>query len=503
MSESVFKRVRTTPDDEAPLSPQEAGVATLIGEAQAWCGSHGLVMVAPNRTDGSWQHAPVALTPATFPRSSFEQAVALARPFNALVDVLARDPDFIVEGLADAIKGDEFTKRLVDIYEKFGGPRARQQAYLAVHRSDYMVDTVSGRLLQIELNTISSSFACLSARVTRLHRFLLTGNPTLRKLSGLIDSRFANSDAADLSQRIPENRADTIIPRAIAKAHELYDSKRKEKSRNLCVLFVVQENERNYVDQRHLEYELCSSHKVPVLRRTLGEVEATGKLQPDTKALILEGDKEISVAYFRSGYTPTDYPTEVQWAGREKIEESLAIKCPSIAYHLVGAKKIQQRLADPGVLEKYVLDKDSLTKLKACFAGLWSMGADFDPAVRAKAIADPIKYVIKPQREGGGNNIYGDKVRVALETMPAQEQAAHILMERIFPPREDAFLMRNAEVQHGPALSELGIYSVYLGDGKMSYLDEEAGHLLRTKFDGVDEGGVAGGFASLNSPLLS
>jgi glutathione synthase len=37
------------------------------------------------------------------------------------------------------------------------------------------------------------------------------------------------------------------------------------------------------------------------------------------------------------------------------MEQSSAIKCPSISYHLVGTKKIQQELAKPGVLERYLI----------------------------------------------------------------------------------------------------------------------------------------------------
>ena len=52
------------------------------------------------------------------------------------------------------------------------------------------------------------------------------------------------------------------------------------------------------------------------------------------------------------------------------------------------------------------------------------------------------------------------------------------------------------------ALSELGIYGAYLGDGKSEYFNENAGHLLRTKVNGTDEGGVASGYAVLDSPYL-
>ena len=42
-----------------------------------------------------------------------------------------------------------------------------------------------------------------------------------------------------------------------------------------------------------------------------------------------------------------------EWNARLLIEQSSAVKCPSIAYQLAGTKKIQQELAKPGVLERY------------------------------------------------------------------------------------------------------------------------------------------------------
>ena len=40
-------------------------------------------------------------------------------------------------------------------------------------RSDYMLHTPTNSLLQVELNTIASSFGCLSTLVGRMHRYLL------------------------------------------------------------------------------------------------------------------------------------------------------------------------------------------------------------------------------------------------------------------------------------------------------------------------------------------
>ena len=50
------------------------------------------------------------------------------------------------------------------------------------------------------------------------------------------------------------------------------------------------------------------------------------------------------------------------------------------------------------------------------------------------AISEPHRYVMKPQREGGGNNVFGDDIATELKALhDSQERNAYILMERIRP----------------------------------------------------------------------
>jgi hypothetical protein len=81
----------------------------------------------------------------------------------------------------------------------------------------------------------------------------------------------------------------------------------------------------------------------------------------------------VAVVYFRSGYEPAQYPSSKEWAARLMIERSLAIKCPSIHYHLSGTKKVQQTLATPGVLEKFLTDSTKVDAVKDIFTGLYSL----------------------------------------------------------------------------------------------------------------------------------
>jgi len=125
---------------------------------------------------------------------------------------------------------------------------------------------------------------------------------------------------------------------------------------------------------------------------------------------------EVTVIYFRAGYEPGHYPTTNEWDARLLMERSMAIKCPSIQYHLAGTKKVQQALAKPGILKRFLSDDKQIESIKEIFTGLYSLDKDEggDEAV-AMALKNPERYVLKPQREGGGNNVYGVDIVDALK----------------------------------------------------------------------------------------
>jgi len=168
----------------------------------------------------------------------------------------------------------------------------------------------------------------------------------------------------------------------------------------------------------------------------------------------------------------------------------------------VGAKKVQQALARPGAVERFVGAADG-ARLRSCFAGLWGLGPGEDDAeALERAAREPELYVLKPQREGGGNNHYGQDAAAKLRELSPSERGAYILMQRILPRTHTAVMTRGGQALVAPGLSEFGFYSVFLGDRKRVLLSRHAGHLVRTKAEGVDEGGVAAGYAVISSPFL-
>ena len=123
---------------------------------------------------------------------------------------------------------------------------------------------------------------------------------------------------------------------------------------------------------------------------------------------------------------------------------------------------------------------------------------------RKLAFQDPEAYVLKPQREGGGNNIYRSSIPGYLKSLPDESHyTAYILMELIQHPPLSNSIIREGQIVSGNVIGELGIYGTILWEdnGKI-LMNEEAGWLLRTKGKGIDEGGVAAGFGCMDSPCL-
>lgn len=144
-------------------------------------------------------------------------------------------------------------------------------------------------------------------------------------------------------------------------------------SSRAAIVFVVQPGEVNSVDQRLLEHQLWEKHSIRVFRKTLKDMKEQTELDSDKVLYLKQHNVAVSVVYFRAGYTPNDYPSEKEWEGRTTIERSRAIKCPSIAYHLVGTKKVQQTLARDGQLEKFISNADDCRLLRQSFAGLYGL----------------------------------------------------------------------------------------------------------------------------------
>lgn len=252
-------------------------------ETLAWAAANGVLLGA----EGPFPHAPCSLLPYPFPASLFAQAGALSRPFNTLVDRVARDTDWLISTVRGVVGHDEFTGELLKICEAVVAEGVVQPLQLGIYRSDYMIDQptddAAPRILQVELNTISCSFVSLAAKLSRMHADLVSrwGATNDGAMQPFLSKMSAIAAALKDESLLPPSSSETDVAAAIALAHEEYLVQRGGARQRAAaadvpptaVLMIVQPNERNVVDQRGIEHALWREHRVPLLRKTLRQVD--------------------------------------------------------------------------------------------------------------------------------------------------------------------------------------------------------------------------------------
>ncbi|KAL8707492.1 MAG: hypothetical protein Q9220_007482 [cf. Caloplaca sp. 1 TL-2023] len=510
----------------------------LLTKINDWSILNGLAVRRPsfllNLTSGLFGStaltAPVTLFPSLFPRVSFDEAQALQRAYNVLYAAIARDRSWLKHIVEELIEVDDFLAKLWNVHLEVEKGGYVQDLSLGLFRSDYMVHKKPAdpdgppTIKQVEFNTIASSFGGLSTQVSGLHFYL-------SRVAAYPSHPYIN----DLT-RLPHNDTISSLTKGLSAAHRAYGPSKSSPLLPLCILFIVQSPESNIFDQLHLSTTLETTHKIPTFRLPFSETLSRTSINPSDahRALIYTPPHspstpyEVTLLYFRAGYSPTDYLSPEHWTARLHLERSAAIKCPSILTHLSGSKKIQQELATPGSphLSNFLGGKvpdELIERVRSTFAAIYPLD-DSAAGQRAIAIATDSKkaenYVLKPQREGGGNNVYGVKIPAFLKSLGEEQKKwkAYILMELIKPPVLRNSILRNGEVREGDVVGELGVYGVCLwrcgrsdaggkrgeeGEEEGQVLENrEAGFLLRTKGRESEEGGVAAGFGAVDSPCL-
>lgn len=111
------------------------------------------------------------------------------------------------------------------------------------------------------------------------------------------------------------------------------------------------------------------------------------------------------------------------------------------------------------------------------------------------AVANPHNFVLKPTKEGSGNNVFGSEIVSVLEKLKEnKERLAWILMDQMFPSAQKNYFIRaKSEFDYNAinSVCELGIFSVVIGDSEKMFYNKKGGNgLLRAKESHVDETGV-------------
>eukprot|EP00796_Vickermania_ingenoplastis_P008974 gene8974-6297_t len=315
----------------------------------AKCLELGLIMRTPANTV---VHTPLTLEPFPIRLHVLEELQSRQVLWNAAIDRAARHPTFLRDTLmATAASDVDFTGKLLHLYEKvyLCDTPVVQPLMLGIFRSDYMPTTTTTKRDErndavpgidaeeeadnnmhvltptaaawknVEVNTISVSFAGLSPLVTAFHAFIRSYIHAAHDAAIYPEAVSSPARASPLPPpavseayqnllahgTLVESTSSKDIPAAMATAHEAWmatigdqflpliqryhmeeahrhasDGAAMKKVPPLlpAVLVVTQEGERNTGDQYKLLLELLQSASIISVRRTLGELHRTMRL---------------------------------------------------------------------------------------------------------------------------------------------------------------------------------------------------------------------------------
>jgi hypothetical protein len=233
---------------------------------------------------------------------------------------------------------------------------------------------------------------------------------------------------------------------------------------DLCILMLVTKKDltNGNCDQELLAQNLRSKG-IKVIKCSFGK-DLSAKTGPDGHCFI--GDQLINLVYLRAGYTPFE-PEELEQ--RKEIEATQAVKVNSINIQLFGMKLVQANLTSrkikPADFDKLAVETCQLSKYTGLLDG----------------------KILKNNKEGGGSCQF-EGISEFAQTLTDKEKKGWIVMEKL-----------NPIVHHEKYVSEIGIGGAVLSLNGEIIKNEYLGYLIRTKEQTQVQGGVAGGFAKINS----
>ena len=183
-----------------------------------------------------------------------------------------------------------------------------------------------------------------------------------------------------------------------------------------------------------------------------------------------DGSVEIAVVYARAGYSPDHYITKVEslaphvsehtleafrrvgaflaeddaggvvaaeWVVRHVMECSVAIKCPNASLQLTGSKRVQAILSmsareGSGIVSSGLPQSSEFAAVSAeqyplsleDFEGPDAERRGKRQAVIDEVLSHPDDWVLKPLREGGANNFFGQEIAPKLSALVDADNGA-------------------------------------------------------------------------------
>jgi hypothetical protein len=384
----------------------------------------------------------VTVQPTPFPRSAYEEVRAKQKAINKLLRGAMQDTTLLHVECKD---------RMFEILRNIALKRIDANPIQALFvRADYLLDKHTGTMKQVEINTISCSFAMYGPKLNRLHNKY---HPTL-----ISDS-------------------DTKFVDMIKQLKDAFEQLHKKEN---CVALLIDEKSDNSVSNYYEKIEIIMQLKskgIDMLHITMGDVIANARFVAGS---MFYSERCVFFVYYRWFYNATQY-TEEDIDMRERIELSSVVSLPSVELQLVGLKVFQVIFKDKTILRRY-LSNDEIDMVYVHF-GDFKKSSEYEEN-------DETRFILKSLGEGGNNVVTTGFSRY-------MDNNNYFLMRKIESPSFMNMGIRDKEQR--PLICEVGVFGRCITVRHEVILNDDAGYIMRSK--GIDsaECGVSCGYGLLDS----
>lgn len=356
-------------------------------------------------------------------------------------------------------------------------------------RTDYIEDKKK-QFKQVEINTISCAFILLGRNVNMMHQEMYPdidemNNCIREEISGKKDIRQKNPSSILISDA-PEYFIQFIVS-IQSEYKRIYEST----GEFLLVDGPEDAKEKNKQEKKQIIEML---NKIGIEAQIVTIDELISKYSVKNNRFFYD-KKEVSIIYYRWLYNIEQYTEEIVKM-RISAESSFAISIPDVSTQIVGLKFFQHLFTFPDFLQKYTISNSDKPNNSDNLSRYFVSFADIEEYKERSALAKKnSKYVLKPLREGGGNNLFGDEVDKKIKEIPGAETKEYVLMEEI----EGRETLNRAE--NGPldkVIGEIGVFGFLI---QSPYINSNSfgGYILRTRYASIREAGVSSGNGYLDS----
>ena len=422
---------------------------------------------------------PVSLAKCRLPTHVYAEMRAINQTQNQLWMQMSYDSQFLLSNSARLEQNDEFVARFTNIIRKVQQRNLKNQTKLCISRNDFILSREDVPL-QVEFNLIASGMG----PITQRHR------QALARVEDLLQDRPPYRPVED---ELLSADGGEFLFRAFKAAHDCYGKKE-------AIVVMVCGVEKNAFDQ-FAAAGLLAKAGIGFFRYSFQDLRVLLKVDETTGVSTVLG-KEVALFYFRDGYVPQQYEAE-DWATREMIELSSAIKCPDASLQLINMKYFQYIINKRDTWAHFGFTELEYRASLASFCGIWTI-EDFsrDKGKMLEFILSRGgfgKFVLKPQREGGANNLFNSQIKAAVEELTVEELGAFILMEKIQAKTNTNIHCDWKELKVRDSIDEIGLFHFSLWKDGCEVSQAAGGSLIRTKLSEFEEGGVSMGYAVINS----